>query len=135
MASIYTDIRKTLEVTLSNVSGLPDIVYDNVNYDPDNNSSYIEARFLPTLRRPAFRGLNPQMRYQGLFSCTVFCPENKGSKTAEGYADLIIEAFEATTDISYGGTIVTIDYSERMGGFKDSPWYYIPIDIGWYIYN
>jgi hypothetical protein len=30
---------------------------------------------------------------------------------------------------------VSIDYTERAQGLLDTPWYYIPITIGWYIYN
>ena len=27
------------------------------------------------------------------------------------------------------------DYAERQQGFLDAPWYYVPINIGWYVYN
>ena len=52
----------------------------------------------------------------------------------------VIDAFQATTDISFTNaqseTIkLSIDYAERRQGLIDSPWYYVPINIGWYIYK
>lgn len=140
MASIHNDIRAALESHLSNISGLPDIAYENVSFDPTTGTSYVKCQYVPTLRRPAVRGLNPQQRYQGIFAVTVYAPEGNGPATADATANTIIEAFEATTDISFTNAssetiTLSIDYAERQQGFVDSPWYYIPIDIGWYIYK
>lgn len=135
MASIYDNIRTALETELSNVAGIPDIAWENVSYEPTTGTSFVRPFFAPTRREPAHRGLNPQMYYQGLFRVIVYCPENRGPGTADDLADSIIEAFEGATDISNGGTTVSIDYAERGQGIQDSPWYYVPVDIGWYIYN
>lgn len=140
MASIHNDIRAALETKLSNVSGLPSIAYENVSFSPTTGQSYVQCRYIPTLRRPAVRGTNPQQRYDGVFQVLVYTAEGNGPATADDLANTVIEAFEATTDISFTNSsdetiIVSIDYAERQQGFVDSPWYYIPINIGWYIYN
>ena len=140
MASIYNDLRAALETHLSNVSGIPSVAYENVSFEPTTGTSFLQVMFLPTERRPAVRGLNPQQRYQGVFSILVHTPEGKGPKEADGYANTLLEAFEATTDISFTNsdleTInVSIDYAERQQGILDSPWYYVRVDIGWYIYK
>lgn len=140
MASIYNDIRAALESHLSNVSDLPSIAYENVSFEPATGTSFLQVMFLPTERRPAARGLNPQQRYQGVFSILAHTPEGKGPKEADDYANLLIEAFEATTDISFTNSAletlnVSIDYAERQQGILDSPWYYVRVDIGWYIYQ
>lgn len=140
MASIYNDIRAALETHLSNVSGIPSVAYENVLFDPTTGTSYLKVMYIPTERRPAVRGLNPQQRYQGVFSVVCYTPEGKGPKEADDYANSIVEAFEATTDISFTNsdteTIkVSIDYAERQQGFLDSPWYYVRVNIGWYIYK
>ena len=141
MASIHNDIRAALETKLAATSGLPtSIAYENVSFEPTTGVSYIQPKYIPTTRQPAVRGLNPQQRYQGLFRINVYTPEGNGPATADAFANTIIEAFEATTDIPYtpsGGTTinVSIDYAERQQGFLDSPWYYIPINIGWYTYK
>lgn len=140
MASIYRDIRAALETKLAAVSGIPDISYENVSYDRANGTSYVETSFLPTLRRPAVRGLNPQQRYQGVYRVVCYAPEGNGPGAADEIADKVLEAFEATTDVSYtpsGGSEITvsIDYAEREGGGLDTPFYYVPVNIGFYIYN
>ena len=140
MASIHNDIRAALETELSTVPGLPSIAYENVTFNPVTGQSFMSCRYIPTLRRPAVRGLNPQQRYDGVFAVIAHAPEGNGPAVADDLANKVTEAFEATTKIQYTNTdletiIVSIDYAERQQGFVDSPWYYIPINIGWYIYK
>ena len=140
MASIQNDIRAALESHLAGTSGLPDIAYENVAFEPTTGTSFLTVQYIPTVTRPAVRGLNPQLRYQGVFSVTVFAPEGQGPATADDYANKVIDAFAATTDISFTNgdaetIIVSIDYAERQQGMIDSPWYFVPINIGWYIYK
>jgi hypothetical protein len=140
MASIHNDIRAALETHISTTANLPTIAYENVAFEPTTGTSFIRVQYLPTVTRPAVRGLNPQLRYQGVFAVTVFTPEGNGPSTADDYVNKVINAFQATTDISFTNaqseTIkVSIDYAERQQGLIDSPWYYVPINIGWYIYK
>ena len=140
MASIQNDIRAALESHLAGTSGLPSIAYENVSFEPTTGTSFLKVQYLPTVTRPAVRGLNPQLRYQGIFAVTVFTPEGKGPAAADDYSNKVIDAFAATTDISFTNgdaeTIkVSIDYAERQQGIIDSPWYFVPINIGWYIYK
>ena len=140
MASIHNDIRAALETHISTTANLPTIAYENVAFEPTTGTSFIRVQYLPTITQPAVRGLNPQLRYQGIFAVTVFTPEGNGPSTADDYVNKVIDAFQATTDISFTNaqsqTIkVSIDYAERQQGLIDSPWYYVPINIGWYIYK
>lgn len=135
MASIYDDIRAALETTLNSVSGLPSVAWENVPFNPTTGQSYVKPRLLPTRREPAVRGLNPQMYYQGVFRVDCYVPEGAGPGAGDDLADKIIDAFEATTDVSYGSTIVSIRYAEREQADIDGPFYMIPVVIGWYIYS
>jgi len=135
LASIHSDIRAALESKLAGISGIPPIAFDNVPYDPTTGTSFIKSMYIPVTRTPAVRGLNPSQRYDGIYSVTVYCPEGNGPATADGIANTVIENFEAATDVSLNSFNVSIDYAERQQGFLDTPWYYIPINIGWYIYH
>lgn len=135
MASIHSDIRAALESKLANIAGIPPIAFDNVPYDPTTGTSFIKSSYIPVTRVPAVRGLNPSQRYGGIYAVTVYCPEGNGPGVADGIANTVIENFEAATDVSLNNFNVSIDYAERQQGFLDTPWYYIPINIGWYIYN
>lgn len=137
--AIYDDIRAALEVELSNVSGIPEIAYENVNYTPTTNTSFVVPRMVPVSRRPAVRGINPQKRYDGIFRVSCYVAEGNGPAAADDLANLIIDAFDATTDISYTNSdtetiIVSIDYAERNEGRPVDNWYEVVVDIGWYIY-
>ena len=140
MASVYDDIRAALEVRLAAVSGIPAIAYENVAFSPTTGTSFVKAKFIPTSRRPAVRGTNPQQRYEGVFTVFCYTPGGNGPATADDLADKVIEAFDATTDISFTNAasetiIVSVDYAERDNGFIDNPWYYVAVNIGWYLYK
>ena len=114
---------------------IPAIAYDNVPYTPTVGTSFIKASLVPTSRRPAVRGLNPSNRYQGIFAILICTPEESGSGAGLDLADAITDRFEATTDISAGGIIVSLDYAEVGLSYPDAPYYCTPVTIGWYIYN
>ena len=133
--SIYKTIRAALDVKLASVSGLPDVVFANVPYQESPDTAFITANLTPVSRRPAVVGYNPQQEYRGLYSIVICTPENQGVGTAYSYADIIAEAFDATTDISYSGEVVSVDYSEVGTSYYDSPFYRTPVTIGWHIYN
>jgi len=147
MASIYDNIRAGLETKLNSISGLPTIAWENVTFSPTTSTPFIKVTFIPVTRRPAVRGLTPQQRYEGVFQLLVYDEDGDGPASASSTANTLIEEFDATTDIHYntvtgnlensGGTNIvdiSIDYAERQAGIVESPWYYIPVDIGWYIY-
>ena len=135
MASIYDDIRAALEVKLSTVTDVPSIGWENARFSPTTGQPYVKPRLMPTRREPAVRGPNPQMYYQGIFRIECYVPEGAGPSAGDDLADKIMEAFEATTDVSQGSTIVSIRYAEREMAEIDGPFYMIPVNIGWYIYK
>lgn len=135
MPDIHKDIRAALESHISNITDVPSVAYENVSFSPTTGQSYIEVQYIPTTRRPTVRGLNPQQRYEGVLRLLCYAPEGSGPAAAETIAENVIEAFEATTKLTHNTTTVSLDYAERERGFLDSPWYFIPVSIGWYAYN
>jgi len=133
--TIINDIRACLDTHLSGTVGVPAIARQNVPYEPTTGTSFIKADLVPTSRRPAVRGLNPQQRYDGLYSILICTPEGMGPGAGYDLADLLLDRFNATTDISNSGLIVSIDYSEVRTSFLDSPFYCTPVTIAWYIYS
>jgi hypothetical protein len=133
--SIYDDIRATFEVNLSSVVGIPDIAWENVSFNPTTASSYVQPRMVPTVREPAARGLNPQVYYQGYFLVNCYVPEGNGPSAADDLADSILNAFEATTDITNATTTLHIRYAERDLGTQEGAHFCVPVRIGWYIYS
>tara|TARA_R110000796_G_scaffold30122_11_gene80763 strand:- start:428 stop:847 length:420 start_codon:yes stop_codon:yes gene_type:complete len=138
--SYYDEIRAALEVALAGVTDVPQIAWENDKYEPTTGTPYIQVRLLPTARRPAVRGLSPQMRYQGVLQLLVRTPKGTGPAPSQTITENILATFEATTDLSFTNTdsetiYVTIDYSEQVGAYTESPWYTTPINVGWYSYR
>lgn len=133
--TVINDIRACLDTHLSNTAGIPAIARQNIPFKPTTGTPFIKADLVPTSRRPAVRGLNPQQRYDGLYSILICTPEGKGPGAGYDIADLLLDSFNATTDISHNGFIVSIEYSEVRTSFLDSPFYCTPVTIAWYTYN
>lgn len=132
--TIINDIRACLDTHLSGTSGIPTIARQNVPFEPTTGTSYVKADMIPTSRRPAVRGLNPQQRYDGLYSLLICTPEGLGPGAGYDIADLLLARFEATTDITNAGLTISVDYSEVRTSFLDSPFYCTPITVAWYCY-
>ena len=133
--TIINDIRACLDTHLTNTVGIPTIARQNVPFEPTTGTSFVKADMIPTSRRPAVRGLNPQQRYDGLYSILICTPEGLGPGAGYDIADLLLARFNATTDISNAGLIISVDYSEVRTSFLDSPFYCTPVTIAWYVYN
>lgn len=135
--SIYNDIRAALETHLANTPSIPSIAPQNVIYEPVNGQPFVKTTLVPTIRRPAVRGLNPQLRYDGLFSILICTSQGDGSGAGYDLADMLLDRFAPTTDISYSGDneiILSIDYSEVGTSYLDPPFYCTPITVAWYLY-
>jgi hypothetical protein len=133
--TIINDIRACLDNRLAGTVGIPAVAHQNVPYEPTTGTPFIKVDMVPTSRRPAVRGLNPQQRYDGLYSILICTPENMGPGAGYDIADLLLDRFDAATDISFNGLIISVDYSEVRTSFLDSPFYCTPVTIAWYVYN
>lgn len=133
----YKQIRATLENHLKTATGftLPDIAWQNVQYEPATGKPYLKVNFQPTSRRPAVRGLNPQHRTQGLFTILCYQPENTGPGASETLVDNLVSRFNSTTDITLDGMQVCIEYVEQSTPYSSPPWYITPIQVAWYTYR
>lgn len=133
--SIINTIRGALENHLSTMVGVPTIFYSNIEYDPDPNTTFLKVTFVPTTKVAATRGNSPWFRYDGFFSILVCTPEGNGKGSALAIADTILDRFAETTDISFGGIIVSVDSSRMAPDYFDPPFNCQPITINWYIYH
>lgn len=159
--SIINDIRACLDTHLANTPSIPSVARQNVPFDPVVDQPFVKTTLIPTLRRPAVRGLNPQQRYEGIYLILICTPEGDGPGAGYDIADLILDRFNSATDVTYisptdslllesgdgllledssaillgNPLFVSIDYSEVRGSFLDSPYYCTPLEIAWYTYK
>lgn len=138
--TIINNIRACLDDRLNSAVGLPTIANQNVLYVPTTNTPFLKTTFVPTLRRPAVRGLSPQQRYDGFYNILICTPEGVGSGGAYTIADQLLGLFEATLDLPHPDypvtdTIVHIDFSELDNSFLDIPYFCTPVNVSWYCYH
>lgn len=103
MSDITPLIRAALETKLSGITGIPPIAWEGVPFTPTTGSSFVKSRFVPTLREPSHLGLNPQMRYLGIYRVECYAPHGLGPKAALDISYKVIDNFEATTDVLFSG--------------------------------
>lgn len=132
--SIIDDIRQALDAALDDVSGLPAIAHQNAPFSESPNDAYLRTRLTVTSRRPAVTGGSPQQRYQGLYTITIATPVDIGTGVAFGYADTLLAAFDASTDIVGSSVTVSIEYSELGTDAVSGPFFLLPVQVAWYVY-
>lgn len=135
MTDIYQTIESALDNRLESIPDIPTIAYENVGFDRGSVETFVEPVFSPTIREPATRGTSFQTYYQGLYRLEVNTQLNIGKGLANKIASDIITSFEANTDISYGGEVISIRYAEKEAGYRNDNFWTLPVNIGWYIYS
>lgn len=137
MADPILDIRRALEKRLAGVSGIPDIAWENAEFDPTDKNQWVRCVLSPLAQRPSAVGVGVKIRHQGLFLIDVFVRQNKtlaGTKTVDELAQDIQDAFSYGTILTENGNQIRVRFSERNQGLQDDPWYFVPIRVEWYSY-
>lgn len=133
---MFPQIEAALETRLQGIVGIPDIAWENLGYEPQQGTTYVEPYHIPTDREPATRGNLFRTRYQGVFRVECVVASNGGTGPARDLTSLVINAFEANTDILLAnGKYATVRYATKESGIKEGAFYRVPVNIGWYAYD
>ncbi len=133
--SVYDDIRAALEARLSTTVGVPPIAWENLDFNPTTGTGYLRVRLLHTAKRGSTVGQTFQYRYQGVFQILVCYPEGVGPGPSQVIVDTLIDRFPTGLDLTANGVTTTIQHSEQMGAYNQSPWFLTPINISWFCYS
>lgn len=133
--AIYDEIREALDSKLAGLSGLPSIFFENVSSEAETPTPYLYTRMFFTSRRPAVRGPGPQHRYEGIYRIGVCVPKRSGTGLALRYAETLTAEFDGSTDVEGATKTVSIDYTELANPFDRDPFWCLPVDVNWYIYD
>ena len=145
-------IRYGLDAALASITGLPEIVNENLNSFPQNPTDHIETRFVPTNRRATTVGEGPYTKKLGYYRATIRTLLNSGTGIGLDYADLVEDFFTpgiwlevgkdvTSLDLDFMNQVystepatitVVVDYSEAAGSYEESPYYCTPVVIGWH---
>jgi len=131
---MYNTIRVALESHLYGLTGIPEVDWENVDFEPASNEEWLQARLAPAQTRPAVAGPSPVERFNGTFLVNVFWPSYEGPKQPEALAFDIKEHFSPGTVLTNSGVRVRIAYSEAQQAIQNPPYFQIPVVISWYAY-
>ena len=135
MSSNIDTIRAALETYLSATAGIPTLVFDNVDFDPNVLTAFVRVKFAPTSRKPLDVGSDPLSRVEGVYILTVCQPKNVGEGPGLAVADTLSNRFPPHSVVPYGSTFVGIDYSEVGMSYPDDLHHCTPVTIGWFAHN
>jgi len=133
--TIMNDIRAALENHLRTMPEVPPIATPNMKFDPDEDTLFVRAQFVPRFRRPDVRGPQPMQRYEGFYNLLVCSPTYRGEGPGLSAADSLLSRFDATSDITRGGVTLRIDYAEVGLNYLDAPFFCTPVVVSWYTYH
>jgi len=135
MSSNIATIRAALETYLAATSGIPTLVFDNVDYDPSALTPFVRAKLVPTTRRPIDIGSTALNRVDGVYILTICQPKNIGEGPGLTVADTLCNRFLPHSIVSYGSIFVEIIYSEVGMSYPDDLYHCTPVTIGWFAHN
>lgn len=130
------DIRRALEKRLGTMTDVPAIAWENVDFDPKEEDSWLRVSYVPVEARETAVGAGAQVKNKGLFlvDCFVKKTAEGGPADADALADLVISRFRRQTLTENGATVVCM-YAERSQGIDESPWFFVPVKIEWFCYT
>jgi hypothetical protein len=127
--SEFTNISAALDKHLSEMAGLPDVAWENKDYEPTQGTSYLRPTILPAETFQASLGTNGQDEHTGIYQVDVMVEAGKGKKAGYALADLVADQFARGTDLVYSGVTVTIRQTSRQTGATDNGWFVVPVEI------
>lgn len=135
--STFSEIRAALESEIANVPGIPSAAnraWENVRFEPTPGTPWVRMTLLPGSTRPAYLGADPKNRIDGLFQVDIFHPVGSGPASADTLADAVRLRYKVSRTLTAGSVGVRFNWSERMPGRVDGPWYAVSVRASWYTY-
>ncbi|MEJ8571228.1 DUF4128 domain-containing protein [Microbaculum marinum] len=130
-----TKVLRALVAWLKTVSFSPalPIAWPNVDFDPPSEATWLRATWLPAETAPATLGEGGENRHSGLFQVDVFVPLEIGHIVPTEYAGAIARAFKRGSDFTSDGvTVRVVTPPSVLTGYKQPPWYGVPVRIRYF---
>lgn len=131
------DIRIALEQRLNEMYDLPPVVFENIEYTPEQGEVHIITKFQPVFEGQATMGTEARQRKFGNYIVTVMVPVGTGPDTGSDWADQIAEHFrpQPTQVYSYNNTHVRIQRVSVNPVVIDGAWAAYPVTIRYFTYS
>ena len=136
MSTSFLDISAALDQQLNAMAGLPDVAWDNFEYEPALGVSYLRPTLIPGDTLPDTIGANGEDLSIGIYQIDIFTEAGEGKNAGMVLADLIGDQFKHGTQITYNGVTVEIkSVSVKVSINNKDGWYQMPVEIVYYSFN
>ena len=135
MSTFFNDIRIALEANLVNISGISNIIYENVEVDLDdfeksNTVEFIHAFNVPSSTTTLSMGTNGQDIHEGVFQINYFSQVGRGGFTTK--LDAIADAYKRGTSLTSNSTEVTVRNVSLGVGRREDAYFVRNVDVSYY---
>jgi hypothetical protein len=128
MANVFYNIQKALDQRLNSLSGLPDVAWMNVEYEPTRGTEYLRPTLLPAeSTKEEFGGKD---RHIGIYQIDIFEPLDNGPKDALEMADDIREHFDDQI-LTESSQKIYIENISLLPPQRVESWYVLSVEINY----
>ncbi len=118
----WANERQSIESRLSANWSTTPIAWENVDFEPPDNSSWIRATILNG--ETIYDRFSSKKRHLGIISIQIFSPLNQGASTARSYADTIKSIFDGQ---EFGGVSCQASSIVNVGNLNG--WYQLNLNV------
>lgn len=133
--SIFTNIQAALESKLNELSGSPSFAWPNVKFTPSESTTWIRPFILIDPSTPTSLDRNLSYTYTGTMQVDIFTPLEKGTATANSWADAVIDLFHGEKELFNGGDRIFIQGISRRSSERDKQWFRTIVEIEFFCYS
>jgi len=123
------DVSSALDQHLSTMTGLPDVAWPNVNFNPDASKIHLQVSNLPA--DGTLYSFDYGQETPGVYQVSVAAPTGNGHGAAQQMADKIRDHFASNRKIG-DVHIESINFGPAQ---FDEAWYVIPVSINYRIFD
>lgn len=133
-STLTSDIYKGLMTTLTGISGIPQLVYENIQYEP-NNEIFIQVKNQLPDSGVSTMGANKFYRNTGILILDIKIPKNDGPEGAQETYDKIRNGFSPGSVITYNSVNIHIERISARDSVERENTVEYPIYIFYYCYD
>ena len=136
MSSSFLDVSAALDQQLNAMAGLPDVAWDNFEYEPALGVSYLRPTLIPGDTLPDTIGANGEDLSIGIYQIDIFTEAGEGKNAGMVLADLIGDQFKHGTQMTYNGSTVEVKtVSQKQAVNNADGWYQAIVEIVYFSFT
>jgi hypothetical protein len=130
--TIFADISGALDGHLDTMTDLPDVAWENGDFQPIKDELYLRASVLPGDTVQGGLGDEGLDEHLGIYQVDIAAPAGAYKSAAYIMADKVADHFKRGSTVSYNGVNVRIRNVSRDVAGREDGWYIFPVSITYF---